>query len=265
MWRAEGLQKSGKTLVMAGISFAFGYGAGYNVFTNMSSCKYRGVRWATTITLDQLLRQMAETDKSKWWIKDGFLLIDEAPTWFLKGGQSTSNVSQMLARCSVQLMKRNIKLIYTAHLINMIPDYLDALTEVVFECKTDDGGQHIAFKVYDNQHRIECARYKYPWGEWDKAQWWVPGPPFFDLYDYEEAMDIFATDRSDFAGASGRRRSRQLLPDDQRQQQYPNSRDDIAVLTGKVSELQGLLIKGSNGALPRMSKADRLREQVGAL
>lgn len=265
MWRAEGLQKSGKTLVMAGIAFAFGYGNGYNVYTNMTSCKYNGVRWATTITIDDLFRDMARKEKHKWKIKDGFLFIDEAPTWFGKGARRNTTVGQMLEHCSVQLMKHNIKLIYTAHLANMMPDNVDQLTEYVFECTTDDGGRHIAFRVYDNQYRLMCWRYKNPWGERDKAHWWVPGEPFWDIYDYEEGMDIFATDMSDFTGASGRRRRKQLTPEEERQQQSPSSPREMEMLRNKVGEIQQLLVTGSNGALGgMMSKRDRLRAAVGA-
>lgn len=266
MWRSEGLEKSGKTLVMVAIAFCFGYGCGYNVFTNMTTLRYRGIPWATTITPDQFMRQTGEKDPSNWWIKDGFVLIDEAPTWFLQGAQGTSNVSQILQRGSVQLSKRNARLLMTSHLGDFLPNYVDNLTQTVFECKTDDGGKHIAFRAYDNQRRIECARNKIPWGNKDKAHWWLPGEPFFDLYDYEEGMDIFATDYSDFAGTSARRRRRAIesYGEEPTVQSYPTDPHEFEMLSRQVKTLTNLFTASQVSDPSRPTKADRIRARVGA-
>jgi len=188
LWRCEGFQKSGKTLLAVGLAKCF-YDVGYPVYTNMKSLTF-----GQKMELDDLLGFRGN-------MNNGVILLDEMHTLF-DSRNAMSQGNKLASYFATQVGKRHCVLIYTTHLGGMIEGRIFRLTTLRFRCRTPDQGQHIFVNALNEERAAEAAYFS---GIAVQESWYVvDGRKVWGLYDPDEPILPSEIGHSEFASKSQR-------------------------------------------------------------
>jgi hypothetical protein len=180
------------------------YARGWNIFTNLEECTYRGNHWAETVKLDELLADLLKPpDQAKY--KLGVLFIDEAHVYW-SAENNAGHLGGLTTALLTQAGKRGLVVIYTTHINGMVGPRVRELTTVTIKCKTPDEGRTVFWDVTD----LKALRDALDEGKQPPRPIWHilhEGWRQWSWYNCNEVVDPFSTMRS----LAATRRGKQLV------------------------------------------------------
>ncbi len=206
MIRFQGDVKAGKTKTAVWYALQF-FKKGLPIYTNMHEAKYKGINWAQTVKIDDLIKDLTKSEEEAQF-KNGILLLDEFHT-YMDPSAGGGILQAMLTRLLVQCGKRGLPVLYTTHLSGMVPPRVRELTTINVYCDTPDQGRTQFLNVTD----LSAQRKAFHLNQQPPDESWLVlhhADVLNKWYDTNEPIDPMAAMRSVAASARGRRILRAL-------------------------------------------------------
>jgi len=250
MVRFQGDVKAGKTKTAVWYALQF-YKKGLPVYTNMYQAKYKGIPWAQTVKIDELIKDLTKSEAEAEF-KNGVLLLDEFHT-YMDPSAGGGILQAMLTRLLVQCGKRGLPVLYTTHLSGMVPPRVRELTTINVYCDTPDQGRTQFLNVTDLSAQRKAFHLNQPPPD---ESWLVlhNASVLNPWYDTNEPIDPMAAMRSVAASARGRKILRAL---DGTHDEIDQSKSDLRAEAGELRNQIRMQQVMNGEALPIRGRSGR--------